>query len=71
MAAVLMENGAAEVLGIEPGNSGVLPGVDSARRMADRKGILAADVVVVFSPRGRGTGQRRWLRRERRSSRLT
>ena len=47
VAAVLMENGAAEVLGIEPGNSGVLPGVDSARRMADRKGILAADVVVV------------------------
>ena len=34
-------------MGIEPGNSGVLPGVDSARRMADRKGILAADVVVV------------------------
>lgn len=47
VAAVLMENGASEVLGIEPRDSGVLPGVDSARRMADRKGILAADVVVV------------------------
>lgn len=47
VAAVLMENGAAEVLGINPGDSGVLPGVDSARRVTDKNGILAADVVVV------------------------
>lgn len=47
IAAVLRENGATEVLGVDPEDSGVLPGLDSARRVADKKGILAADVVVV------------------------
>lgn len=39
--------GAKRVLGLEPEGMAVLHGTDSARRMVDRDGILAADTVVV------------------------
>ena len=43
----LRENGAKEILGTDPQFSTKLPGIDSARRIVDKNGIYAADVVVV------------------------
>jgi len=43
----LKKNGANEILGIDLANRSILPGIDSARRFVDKKGILIADVVVV------------------------
>ncbi len=47
VAAALRENGAEEVLGMDLDDSGVLSGIDSARKVSDKRGILTADVVVV------------------------
>lgn len=44
---VLKKNGAREILGTNPTNSTKLSGIDSARRIVDKNGIFAADVVVV------------------------
>ena len=44
---ILRENGAKEILGIDPKKSTKLSGIDSARRIVDKNGIYAADVVVV------------------------
>lgn len=44
---VLKKNGAGDVLGVDPKRSVRLSGLDSARRIVDRDGIFAADVVVV------------------------
>jgi len=43
----LKKNGAKGILGTNSANSTKLPGVDSARRVVDKDGIFAADVVVV------------------------
>ena len=43
----LKKNGAKEILGTNSSNSTKLPGIDSARRIVDKDGIFAADVVVV------------------------
>ena len=43
----LKKNGAKEILGTNSANSIRLPGIDSARRIVDKNGIFAADVVVV------------------------
>ncbi len=43
----LRECGAGEILGADPASSGHLSGMDSARRIADRDGILASDLVLV------------------------
>ncbi len=43
----LKKNGAKEILGTNSKNSTKLPGIDSARRIVDKDGIFAADVVVV------------------------
>lgn len=43
----LRRYGAKVVLGLDPEGMAVLDGTDSARRMVDRDGILAADTVVV------------------------
>ncbi len=43
----LKKNGAGEVLGINPRSSARLDGTDSERRIVDRNGIFAADIVVV------------------------
>jgi 4-phosphopantoate--beta-alanine ligase len=43
----LKKNGAKEILGIEKRNLMKLSGLDSARRMVDKDGIYAADVVLV------------------------
>ena len=43
----LKKNGAVEILGTNPSSSTRLSGIDSARRIVDKKGIFAADVVVV------------------------
>jgi len=43
----LKNNGAIEILGTNPSSSIKLPGIDSARRIVDKNGIFAADVVVV------------------------
>lgn len=43
----LKKNGADEILGTKKASSKKLPGVDSARRIVDKDGIYAADVVVV------------------------
>ncbi|WP_428325197.1 4-phosphopantoate--beta-alanine ligase [Nitrosopumilus sp.] len=43
----LKKNGAKEILGANLANSTKLPGIDSARRIVDKDGIFAADVVVV------------------------
>ncbi|QDI89007.1 phosphopantothenate/pantothenate synthetase [Candidatus Nitrosopumilus sp. SW] len=43
----LKKNGAKEILGTNSANSTKLPGIDSARRIVDKDGIFAADVVVV------------------------
>lgn len=44
---VLRKNGAASVLGTDGRNSVKLSGLDSARRIVDKDGIYAADVVIV------------------------
>ncbi len=43
----LRKNGAREILGTSHASSTKLPGIDSARRIVDKNGIFAADVVVV------------------------
>jgi 4-phosphopantoate--beta-alanine ligase len=43
----LKKNGAKEILGINSSSSTTLPGLDSARRIVDKNGIFAADVVIV------------------------
>jgi len=43
----LKKNGAGEILGINFTNKAILSGIDSARRIVDKKGIFVADVVVV------------------------
>ncbi len=43
----LKKNGAKEILGTNPSASTRLLGIDSARRIIDKNGIFAADVVVV------------------------
>jgi len=43
----LKKNGAREILGTSLTSSVKLPGIDSARRIVDKNGIFAADVVVV------------------------
>ncbi len=43
----LRKNGAKAVLGLDKRNSKKISGLDSARRIVDRNGIYAADVVVV------------------------
>ena len=43
----LKKNGAGEILGISLTSSTKLSGIDSARRIVDKNGIFAADVVVV------------------------
>lgn len=43
----LKKNGAREILGTSLASSTRLPGIDSARRIVDKNGIFAADVVVV------------------------
>ena len=44
---VLKKNGAKEVLGTKPTSKATLSGIDSARRIVDKNGIFAADVVIV------------------------
>ena len=44
---ILKSFGAKEILGINKKNSTVLKGIDSARRVVDKNGIFAADVVLV------------------------
>lgn len=44
---VLKESGAPNVLGLDKKNSVRISGLDSARRVVDKNGIFAADVVVV------------------------
>ncbi len=44
---VLKKNGAKEILGVNSNSKAILSGIDSARRIVDRNGILAADVVIV------------------------
>lgn len=43
----LKKNGANEILGVNPNFSTTLSGLDSARRIVDKNGIFAADVVIV------------------------
>ncbi len=43
----LKKNGASEILGTSKSSSAKLAGIDSARRIVDKNGIFAADVVVV------------------------
>ena len=43
----LKNNGAKKIFGIDKKSSTKLPGIDSARRIVDKDGIFAADVVVV------------------------
>jgi 4-phosphopantoate--beta-alanine ligase len=43
----LKKNGAKEILGTNPSSLTTLPGLDSARRIVDKNGIFAADVVIV------------------------
>lgn len=43
----LKKNGARGILGTNPSSSTRLSGIDSARRIVDKNGIFAADVVVV------------------------
>ncbi len=47
IAHTLRKNGAKEVLGIDPKFSKRIPKLDSARRVVDKRGIFAADVVLV------------------------
>ena len=44
---MLKNSGAKEVLGTEPSQSTKLSGIDSNRRIVDRKGIFSGDVIVV------------------------
>ncbi len=44
---ILKKNGAKNVLGLEPKFYKRIPGLDSARRIVDKNGIYAADVVLV------------------------
>lgn len=44
---ILKKNGARNVLGLEPKFYKRIPGLDSARRIVDKNGIYAADVVLV------------------------
>lgn len=44
---ILKNNGAKDILGTNSKNSTKLPGIDSARRIVDKNGIFAADIVVV------------------------
>jgi 4-phosphopantoate--beta-alanine ligase len=43
----LKKNGANDILGIDPRFSTIIPKLDSARRVVDRRGIFSADVVLV------------------------
>jgi len=43
----LKKNGANKILGTNPNFSTILSGLDSARRIVDKNGIFAADVVIV------------------------
>ena len=43
----LKKNGAQEILGRNPTTKSTLSGIDSARRIVDKNGIFAADVVIV------------------------
>ena len=43
----IKKNGGMEILGIKVTNKAILPGIDSARRIVDKNGIFAADVVIV------------------------
>lgn len=47
IAAVLKNNGAKEVLGLDPKFSRKIPKLDSSRRVVDERGIFTADVVLV------------------------
>ncbi|MGI0068659.1 MAG: phosphopantothenate/pantothenate synthetase [Nitrosopumilaceae archaeon] len=47
IAKVLVKNGAKQVLGLETKFSTKIPKLDSARRVVDKRGIFAADVVLV------------------------
>ena len=47
IARVLKKKGAKEILGIDPKFSRRIPGLDSARRVVDKRGIFSADVVLV------------------------
>ena len=44
---ILKKSGAKEILGVNPKSSTKLAGIDSERRIVDKNGIFAADVVVV------------------------
>jgi len=44
---ILKKSGAKEILGTNLNSSTTLPGLDSARRVVDKNGIFAADVVIV------------------------
>lgn len=44
---ILKKNGAKKILGVNSSSSTTLPGLDSARRIVDKNGIFAADVVIV------------------------
>ncbi|MFB5622413.1 MAG: phosphopantothenate/pantothenate synthetase [Nitrosarchaeum sp.] len=44
---ILKKNGAKEILGINRNSSTTLSGLDSARRIVDKNGIFAADLVIV------------------------
>jgi 4-phosphopantoate--beta-alanine ligase len=47
IAQTLKENGAKEILGIDPKFAKRIPKLDSARRIVDKRGIFSADVVLV------------------------
>jgi 4-phosphopantoate--beta-alanine ligase len=47
IAGILKKNGAKEILGVDPKFATRIPKLDSARRIVDRRGIFAADVVLV------------------------
>ncbi len=47
IANVLKKNGANEILGLDSTKKAILSGIDSARRIVDKNGILLADVIVV------------------------
>jgi len=47
IAKILKKNGANEILGLEPKYSRTIPKLDSVRRVADKRGIFSADVVLV------------------------
>ena len=47
IAKILKKNGAKKILGLEPKYYKIIPKLDSARRVADKRGIFSADVVLV------------------------